>query len=113
MTISSTLPQFQTTTIIIKANSTAQYLADFTYNTPIVMLQTYNIVAVSDPQYPGTCNITASYNLYQITYRFEAHPSTTLATTYQTDLINLTTYMFTAATDSAIPTFPYTSLIAA
>jgi hypothetical protein len=109
------------------------------------MLQTYNIVAVSDPQYPGTCNITASYNLYQITigpnptttpingnvtdackttfsfnfnpvlytYRFEAHPSTTLATTYQTDLINLTTYMFTAATDSAIPTFPYTSLIAA
>jgi len=63
MTVTSTVALFQTTSISIKANSTQLAMADFMYVTPIIMLQTFLVTAISDPSYP-TCTIQASYNLY-------------------------------------------------
>jgi len=67
LTITPSAVKYQTTNTTIVSNSTSTLMADFYFDVPIVMLQTYIVNAMSDPFYPTTCAVTASFNLYQIT----------------------------------------------
>jgi hypothetical protein len=67
LTITPSAVKYQTTSTTMVTNSTSTVMADFYFDVPIVMLQTYLVNAMSDPLYPTICVVTASFNLYQIT----------------------------------------------